>query len=112
MTVTKHPLRHAIQGVLVERTTVACFYAVSRHCEVVRSHGNMSRTNYLKFAMISQDMFQLNIYITGVAEPVWPVRPWPAQLSLHQCRCFFGEFDNCHACTQAGTFFLTLILPW
>ena len=87
ITVTKHPLRHAIQDVLVERTTVACFYAVSPHGEVVRCHGNMPGTNYLKFAMISQDIFQLNIYITGVAEPVWP-----AQLSLHQCRCFFWRF--------------------
>ena len=105
--VTNHPLRDAIQGVLVERTTVACFYAVSPHGEVVRCHGNMSRTNYLKFVMISQDMFQLNICMTGAAEPVWP-----DQLSLHQCRYFFGDFDNCHECTQAGTFFLAVILPY
>ena len=42
------------------------------------------------------------LHTAGAAEPVRPVRPWPDQLSLHQCRCFFGDFDNCHACTQAG----------
>ena len=62
MTVTKHPLRHAIQGVLVERTTVACLYADSPHREVVRCHGNMSQTSYWKFVMISQDTFELNTY--------------------------------------------------
>ena len=52
------------------------------------------------------------LHAAGAAEQVRPVRPWPDQLSLHQCWCFFGDFDNCHACTQAGTFFLALIVPY